>query len=305
MLHRNELSGTLNGCFRVRQFTQDDSHIFCTEDQVQTEISHVLRMIEYVYSLFDLGYEVKLSTRPDDFMGEPALWDQAEGALKAAITGSGLDYTVDEGGGAFYGPKIDFDVVDSLGRRWQCATIQLDFQLPRRFELSYTDSDNSSKTPIVVHRAIFGSLERFIGILIEHVAGAFPTWLAPVQCVFLPINDDVAPYCQEVVDRLKAAGIRADVDDRSEKLGYKIREAELHKRPYMVVVGQKEIESGEFSVRTYQDGDRGKMSFEALRDEIVEKIEKRTFDVTLKTIEWSDDDAGDGDEDFSSGTDGY
>ena len=303
MLHRNELSGTLNGCFRVRQFTQDDSHIFCTEEQVQSEISHVLKLIEYVYGLFELTYEVKLSTRPDDFMGDPALWDQAEEALRAAIEENDLSYGVDEGGGAFYGPKIDFDVVDSLGRRWQCPTIQLDFQLPRRFELSYTDSDNSSKTPIVVHRAIFGSLERFIGILIEHVAGAFPTWLAPVQCVFLPINDAVAAYCEEAVEQLKAAGIRAEVDSRSEKLGYKIREAELHKRPYMIVVGQKEIESGEFSVRTYQDGDRGKMSLEALRNEIAEKIAARTFDVTLKTIEWSDE-AG-GDEDFGSGMDGY
>lgn len=303
MLHRNELSGTLNGCFRVRQFTQDDSHIFCTEEQVQSEISHVLHMIEYVYGLFDLRYEVKLSTRPDDFMGEPELWDVAEAALKAAIEENNLPYKVNEGDGAFYGPKIDFDVVDCLGRRWQCPTIQLDFQLPRRFELQYTDNDNSAKTPIVVHRAIFGSLERFIGILIEHVAGAFPTWLAPVQCVFLPINDDVADYCEHAAAKLKEVGIRAEVDGRSEKLGYKIREAELHKRPYMVVVGKKEVENGEYSVRTYKDGDRGKMSLEALRDEIVEKITNRTFDVELKTIEWSDDGA-DGEE-VNFGMDGY
>ena len=289
MLHRNELSGTLNGCFRVRQFTQDDSHIFCTEEQVQAEISHVLRLIDYVYGLFELRYDVKLSTRPEDFMGDPALWDQAEAGLRAAIVENDLSYTVAEGGGAFYGPKIDFDVVDSLGRRWQCATIQLDFQLPRRFELTYTDSDNSSKTPIVIHRAIFGSLERFIGILIEHVAGVFPTWLAPEQCIFLPINDELAKPCQGFVDTLRARGIRASVDERSEKLGYKIREAELRKTPYMIVVGKREIESGLLSLRTYQDGDRGQMTLDEIGDEIVRKSEAREFDVTLKTIEWSDE----------------
>ncbi len=304
MLHRNELSGTLNGCFRVRQFTQDDSHIFATEDQVQSEISHVLGMIDYVYGLFDLKYEVKLSTRPADFMGEVALWDQAEAALKAAIEENGLPYELNEGDGAFYGPKIDFDVVDSLGRRWQCPTIQLDFQLPRRFDLTYTDADNTAKTPIVVHRAVFGSLERFIGILIEHVAGAFPTWLAPVQCVFLPFNDDLAAHCHEAAARMRERGIRVEVDDRSEKLGYKIRAAEIHKTPYMVVVGQKEVDAGVLAVRTYRDGDRGKMGYEDLESEILQKIETREFDVTLKTIEWSTD-GGPDDEPIGSGVEGY
>ncbi len=293
MLHRNELSGTLNGCFRVRQFTQDDSHIFCTEEQVQSEISDVLKMIEYVYGLFDLKYEVKLSTRPDDFMGEPELWDKAEESLRAAIEENGLPYTLNEGDGAFYGPKIDFDVVDSLGRRWQCPTIQLDFQLPRRFELAYTDAENTPQTPIVVHRAIFGSLERFIGILIEHVAGAFPTWLAPVQVRFLPINDELADACKEAVAVLSAAGVRVELDDRSEKLGRKIRESELSKTPYMVVVGQKEVDEGVFSVRTYRDGDRGKMTLEQLRDELLEKISSREFDVDVKEIVWSDEADGD------------
>jgi threonyl-tRNA synthetase len=303
MLHRNELSGTLNGCFRVRQFTQDDSHIFCTEEQVQSEIQHVLTLIEYVYGLFDLKYEVKLSTRPEDFMGEPELWDRAEASLRAAIEASGLAYKVNEGDGAFYGPKIDFDVVDSLGRRWQCPTIQLDFQLPRRFELTYTDTDNAPKTPIVVHRAIFGSLERFIGILIEHVAGVFPTWLAPVQVAFLPINDALAPACHEMAESLRELGIRTEVDDRSEKLGYKIREAELAKTPYMVVVGQKELDEGLVAVRTYREGDRGKLTLEALRDEVIGKIRDRTFDVDVKTIEWSDE-ADDG-QAFGSGMEGY
>jgi len=287
MLHRNELSGALNGLFRVRQFTQDDSHIFATEDQIESEIGKVIGLLGRVYSLFNLQFRVNLSTRPEDFMGEPELWDRAEAALARAIEANGLDYKVKHGDGAFYGPKIDFDVLDSLGRKWQCATIQLDFQLPRRFELQYTGADNNPHTPVVIHRALFGSMERFIGILIEHVAGAFPTWLAPVQATFLPINDECAEACHKAADELRGLGLRVEVDDRSEKLGYKIREAELAKTPYMLVVGMKEKESGKFSVRTFQEGDRGQMTFEELRDELVLKTRERTFDVNLKTFEWS------------------
>ncbi|MCB9506174.1 MAG: threonine--tRNA ligase [Myxococcales bacterium] len=289
-LHRNELSGALNGVFRVRQFTQDDSHIFCTEEQIEQEIGNVVSMIDHVYGLFDLTYQVKLSTRPADFMGEPALWDRAEAALASALTAHGLEYRVNEGDGAFYGPKIDFDVLDSLGRKWQCATIQLDFQLPRRFELAYTAADNEAKTPIVVHRALFGSLERFIGILVEHVAGAFPTWLAPVQAIFLPINDACAAACHDAARVLLDAGLRVEVDDRSEKLGYKIREAELAKVPHMLVVGAKELEAGTFALRTYQGGDQGSVTLDELRALLLKKVETREFDVTLKKIEWSTED---------------
>jgi threonyl-tRNA synthetase len=288
-LHRNELSGALNGLFRVRQFTQDDSHLFVMEEQIESEISNVIGILKQVYGLFNLAYRVNLSTRPADFMGEPELWDRAEAALASAITANGLPFAIKPGDGAFYGPKIDFDVVDSLNRKWQCATIQLDFQLPRRFELQYTDSDNTPKTPVVIHRAIFGSLERFIGILVEHVAGAFPTWLAPTQVVFLPINDECAAACHAAADALASDGLRVHVDDRSEKLGYKIREAELQKAPYMVVVGMKEKDSGMFSVRTYQGGDRGQMSLEQLRAELAQKCADREFDVTLKEIDWGGD----------------
>ena len=288
-LHRNELSGALNGMFRVRQFTQDDGHIFVRPDQVESEINAVLELVDIIYGTFGLQYRVNLSTRPDDFMGEPELWDEAEAALKRAIEANGLEYKVKEGDGAFYGPKIDFDVLDSLGRKWQCATVQLDFQLPRAFDLTYTDSDNTPKVPIVIHRAIFGSIERFFGILLEHVSGAFPTWLAPTQAIFLPINDECAPACREAAARLRAQGLRAEVDERSEKLGFKIREAELRKVPYMLVVGKNEVADGTFSLRTYQTGDRGKIGYEALEAEMLEVVRERKFDVALKTIQWSTD----------------
>jgi threonyl-tRNA synthetase len=290
MLHRNELSGALNGLLRVRQFAQDDAHIFLTEEQIEGEISNVIRMIDRLYKTFNLDYRVKLSTRPDKFMGDAELWDRAETALANAIGANKLDYKLNPGDGAFYGPKIDFDVVDALGRKWQCATIQLDFQLPRRFELTYTDRDNSQKTPVVVHRALFGSLERFFGILLEHVAGAFPTWMAPVQVQLLSLSDECVDYCNAAAAQFKARGIRAAVDDRPEKLGYKIREAEMAKTPYMLVVGKKEMETSTFSVRSYRDGDRGSLSFDVLADEITAKIKTREFDVQLKTISWSSGD---------------
>lgn len=301
ILHRNELSGALNGAFRVRQFCQDDAHVFVTEEQIEAEITNIIGLIGRIYGLFDLTFRVNLSTRPEDFMGEPALWDQAEAALANAIKANNLPYKIKEGDGAFYGPKIDFEVIDALGRRWQCATVQLDFQLPRRFELTYTDRNNEEKIPVVVHRAIFGSFERFLGILLEHVAGAFPTWMAPNQVVFLPVADDFADFAWEAANKLKAKGIRAHVDDRSERLGYKIREAELQKTPYMVVVGKREVETGTFSTRTWHDGDKGSLSYEQLEAELLDKIRNRIFDVKLEKIEW---DSG-ADDDEIGGNAGY
>lgn len=297
ILHRNELSGALNGLFRVRQFAQDDAHIFVTPEQIEAEIGNVVGMIDRLYKLFSLDYRIKLSTRPENFMGEPELWDEAEAGLERALQANGLPFTVNAGDGAFYGPKIDFDVLDSLGRKWQCATIQLDFQLPRRFELTYTDRDNSQKTPIVIHRALFGSLERFFGIVLEHVAGAFPTWLSPVQAVLLPVSADYAEYCHTAAARLRARGVRVEVDDRNEKLGYRIREAEMLKTPYMLVVGRNEVEADSFAVRTYQQGDRGTSTYADIEAEIVERIAQRTFDVTLKQIEWSNE--ADDNDDFT------
>ena len=287
ILHRNELSGALNGLLRVRQFAQDDAHLFVTEEQIEKEITNVVGMIERIYALFDLKFRVKLSTRPADFMGEPALWDEAEAALERALNTNNIPFIVNHGDGAFYGPKIDFDVIDALGRKWQCATIQLDFQLPRRFELTYTDRENTQKTPIVIHRAIFGSLERFIGILIEHVAGAFPTWLAPVQAVIMPISDEQVDYCHAVAARFRAKGLRVEVDDRNEKLGYKVREAELLKTPYMLVAGRREAEGNSFSVRNFSVGDRGAIGVDEIEAELLHKVANREFDVKLKTISWS------------------
>ena len=296
ILHRNELSGALNGLLRVRQFAQDDAHLFVTEEQIEKEITNVVGMIERIYALFDLKFRVKLSTRPADFMGEPALWDEAEAALERALNANNIPFIVNHGDGAFYGPKIDFDVIDALGRKWQCATIQLDFQLPRRFELTYTDRENTQKTPIVIHRAIFGSLERFIGILIEHVAGAFPTWLAPVQAVIMPISDEQVDYCHAVAARFRAKGLRVEVDDRNEKLGYKVREAELLKTPYMLVAGRREAEGNSFSVRNFSVGDRGAIGVDEIEAELLQKVANREFDVKLKTISWSHEEETETDE---------
>ena len=285
VLHRNELAGALSGATRVRQFCQDDAHIFCAESQIYDEIVTMMRMIDQTYQMLGLQYELELSTRPEDFMGAVELWDKAEAMLKKALDDRGEPYRVHEGDGAFYGPKIDIQVRDCLGRSWQCGTVQLDFQLPRRFELSFTGSDNSEQTPVVIHRAISGSLERFFAILVEHFAGAFPTWLAPVQAVIIPITDDHNDYAWEVAGRLKANRIRVEVDDRSEKMGYKIREHETRKVPYMLVVGGKEAETGTVAVRTYSGGRRGELTVDALVDEMVERIRIRELDVEVKPIE--------------------
>jgi threonyl-tRNA synthetase len=261
-LHRNEASGVLSGLTRVRQFSQDDAHCFVTEDQIQSEVEALLRLVQRVYSDFGLEYSAKLSTRPDEYMGEIATWDRAEDSLKRALDAAGQAYTVNEKDGAFYGPKIDFDITDAIGRKWQCATIQLDYQMPERFDLEYVGTDNAVHRPIVIHRAIFGSFERFIALLIEHYAGAFPLWLAPVQVTVLPIADRHLPYAASVRDRLAAAGLRVEVDERYEKIGYKIREAQLQKIPYMLVVGDKEAAEGTVSVRARAGGDQGSSGLE-------------------------------------------
>ncbi len=283
MLHRNELLGALGGATRVRQFCQDDAHIFAAEEQLGDEIALMLTLIDQTYGMFGLDYHLEFSTRPEKYMGELALWDKAEAAIKQALEGSGKDYRLNPGDGAFYGPKIDVHIRDCLGRSWQCATVQVDFQLPRRFDLSYTDRDNTDKVPVVIHRAIAGSLERFFAILIEHFAGAFPTWIAPVQAKILSITNDQGDYAWEVARALKAAGLRVEVDDRGEKIGRKIAEAEVQKMPYMIVVGKQEAAEGVVNVRTYAEGRRGAMTVEALRDEMVERVRSRALDVTPQT----------------------
>ena len=281
-LHRNELPGTLSGATRVRHFVQDDAHIFLDESHLEDEIGLLLDMVDRTFKLFDLQYDIELSTRPDDFMGDEQLWDEAEDSLKAALESNNKDFDIHEGDGAFYGPKIDFQVRDSLGRSWQCATIQLDFQLPRRFDLTYTAEDNTEQTPIVIHRAIAGSMERFFAILVEHLSGALPTWMAPEQVRIMTITDEEHDYAYDVAEMLQEADIRAEVDIRSEKIGYKIREAETMKVPYMLVIGGDEVEDGTVSVRSYTEGRRGTMEPEELRDEIVEKIETRALDVDVE-----------------------
>ena len=257
LVHRHEKSGQLHGLMRVRCFTQDDAHIFMTPEQIKDEIKGVANLIDSVYKLFGFKYYVELSTRPEDSMGSDEDWEVATDGLRNALDELGLDYVVNEGDGAFYGPKIDFHLTDSIGRTWQCGTIQLDMQLPQRFELEYTGADGEKHRPIMVHRVAFGSIERFIGILIEHFAGAFPTWLAPVQVKVLPISDKYMDYANKVLDDLKESGIRAEIDTRAEKIGYKIREARLQKIPYMLVVGAKEEEEGKVSVRSRFLGDEG------------------------------------------------
>ncbi len=256
-LHRNEASGVLSGLTRVRQFSQDDAHCFVMQAQIGEEVERLLRLVQRVYADFGLAFDAKLSTRPAEFLGEVATWDSAEAQLKAALEQSGQAYAINEGEGAFYGPKIDFDVTDAIGRKWQCATIQLDYQLPQRFGLKYIGADNAEHPPVVIHRAILGSFERFLALLIEHYAGAFPLWLAPVQAVVMPISDRHLAYAADVRGQLAAAGLRASLDERQEKIGYKIREAQLQKIPYMLVVGDREVEERTVSVRGRVDGDLG------------------------------------------------
>jgi len=274
-LHRNEASGVLSGLTRVRQFSQDDAHCFVTPEQIGDEVERLIALVQRVYGDFGLPFTAKLSTMPDEHMGEVATWQHAEAQLKAALERTQMAYDLNEKDGAFYGPKIDFDVTDAIGRKWQCATIQLDYQQPENFDLKYTGADNAEHRPVVIHRAILGSFERFIAILIEHYAGAFPLWLAPVQAAVLPIADRHAAYAATVRDQLRAAGIRADLDDRQEKIGYKIRSAQLQKVPYMLVIGDRESAEGTVSVRTRTGGDQGASPVDAFiasaREEIARK----------------------------------
>lgn len=282
LVHRHEKSGQLHGLMRVRCFTQDDAHIFMTPEQIKDEIKGVAGLINEVYSLFGFQYHVELSTRPEDSMGSDEDWEMATDALRSALDELQLPYVVNEGDGAFYGPKIDFHLVDCIGRTWQCGTIQLDFQLPLRFELEYTGADGEKHRPIMIHRVVFGSIERFIGILIEHFAGAFPTWLAPVQVKVLPISDKYLDYAGKVLEDLKEAGIRAEIDSRAEKIGYKIREAQMKKIPYMLVVGAKEEEEGKVSVRSRFAGDEGQCGLEEFIEQIKEEVAAKKLRETVQ-----------------------
>ncbi len=273
LVHRHELSGALHGMFRVRCFTQDDSHILLAPEQIKDEVVRIAQLIDEVYSLFGLGYKIELSTMPDDHIGTVEDWDIATAALADAISSIGKTYEINPGDGAFYGPKLDFHVKDCLGRTWQCGTIQLDYQLPGRFNLEYVGEDNEKHSPVMIHRVVFGSIERFIGIITEHFAGAFPTWLAPVQVKVIPISEKHSEYAQSVGKKLEAADVRCEIDVRSEKMGYKIREAQLQKIPYMLVVGDKEKEEGTVSVRSRNDGDKGCCVIEEFLADIKEEID--------------------------------
>ncbi|MGO5138993.1 threonine--tRNA ligase (plasmid) [Clostridium butyricum] len=274
-VHRHELSGALHGLMRVRAFTQDDAHIFMLPEQIKSEIKGVVELIDKVYSIFGFKYHVELSTRPEDSMGSDEEWKMAEDSLRGALDELNLQYVINEGDGAFYGPKIDFHLEDSIGRTWQCGTIQLDFQLPQRFELEYVGSDNEKHRPIVIHRVIFGSIERFIGILIEHFAGKFPTWLAPVQVKVLPISDRFNNYCDEVVKQFNENGIRVEIDQRNEKIGYKIREARNERVPYIVIIGEKEEGEGNISLRSRKNGDEGSINVKDLIERINNEIKNK------------------------------
>ena len=279
VIHRNEKSGQLNGLFRVRMFRQDDAHNFITEDQIGAEIKDIIEIAKHLYGIFGLDFELTLSTRPDDYMGDIELWNKAEANLKSVLDElCGKDnYRINEGDGAFYGPKIDIKMKDCLGREWQMGTIQVDFQLPLRFNLSYIDSNGEKKTPILVHRAIFGSFERFIGIITEHFAGAFPVWLSPVQVSILPISDNQKEYAEKIKVILEEKGIRVELDARQEKIGYKIREAQLQKVPYMLILGEKEVEANAVGVRKRKEGDIGQMSIEDFVSMISKEIEEKAM----------------------------
>ncbi|KAA5807302.1 threonine--tRNA ligase [Thermoanaerobacterium thermosaccharolyticum] len=277
LVHRHELSGALHGLMRVRSFTQDDAHLFMTPDQVESEILGVIKLIDYFYKIFGFDYFVELSTRPENSIGSDEDWELATNALIKAMEHIGLDYKVNEGDGAFYGPKIDFHLKDSIGRTWQCGTIQLDFQMPERFNCEYVGQDGEKHRPVMLHRVVFGSIERFIAILTENFAGAFPTWLAPVQVRILPISDKHLAYAQNIQQRLLENDIRVELDDRNEKIGYKIREAQMQKIPYMLILGDKEVESGNVSVRSRKDGDIGSKSMQEFLSSILEEIKNKSL----------------------------
>ncbi len=276
LVHRHELSGALHGMFRVRCFTQDDAHILLAPEQIKDEVIRIAKLFDEVYSLFGLPYKIELSTMPEDHIGSVEDWDIATSALADAITSIGKEYTVNPGDGAFYGPKLDFHIQDSLGRTWQCGTIQLDYQLPGRFDLEYTGADGEKHCPVMIHRVVFGSIERFIGIITEHFAGAFPVWLSPVQAKVMPITDRTAEYAKDVAAKLSAAGVRVETDLRNEKIGYKIREAQMQKTPYMLVIGDREAESGAVAVRTRGGEDLGAMPLDEFIERITGEIKSRS-----------------------------
>ncbi|HKM40174.1 MAG TPA: threonine--tRNA ligase [bacterium] len=278
LVHRHERAGVLHGLMRVRCFIQDDAHIYLLPAQITEEIKGVIELIDQMYKVFGFGYRVELSTKPENAMGADEIWEQATAALKQALSEKGMDFKVNEGDGAFYGPKIDFHLQDCLGRDWQCGTIQLDFLMPERFDLHYIGEDGEKHRPVMIHRTCLGSLERFIGILIEHYAGAFPTWLAPIQARILPITDRQLSYARRIFSGLESAGIRAEVDERNEKIGYKIRDAQLQKVPYMLVVGAREAKAGKVSVRHRDHGDCGIMSLEAFSGSVLAEIESRSIE---------------------------
>ncbi len=278
IVHRHELSGALHGLMRVRCFTQDDAHIFCTPDQIKDEILGVIKLIDGIYKVFGFDYNLELSTRPENSMGSDEDWEIATDALRNALAENGKPYKVNEGDGAFYGPKIDFHLTDCIGRTWQCGTIQLDFQMPERFDITYVGADGEKHRPVMLHRTAFGSIERFIGILIEQFAGAFPLWLAPVQVEVIPVSERHLDYAAQVRDQLAAAGLRCELDERNEKMGYKIREAQMMKIPYMLVVGDKEAESGLVSVRSRQGGDLGAMEVASFLQKAQEEIDSRALE---------------------------
>lgn len=280
-VHRHELHGALHGLMRVRTFTQDDAHIFMTEDQIKDEVIGVIDLADKFYKLFGFKYNVELSTRPEDSMGSEEAWEMATQALQDALEAKGIEYQINPGDGAFYGPKIDFHLEDSIGRTWQCGTIQLDFQMPERFDLSYIGPDNEKHRPVMVHRTIYGSIERFMGILIEHYAGKFPLWLAPVQVEIIPVKDEHKDFAWNLKKELEEAGIRADIDERDEKIGYRIREAQLQKVPYMLVVGDKEIEGPELTVRNRDTGKQSKIGREAFIQALQNEIKEKSKELSI------------------------
>jgi threonyl-tRNA synthetase len=278
LVHRHELSGTLHGLMRVRCFTQDDAHIFMTENQIEEEILNVMKLVDKFYGVFRFKYTLELSTKPENSMGTDEQWEIATKSLKKALDLNKKPYKINEGDGAFYGPKIDFHIEDSIGRTWQCGTIQLDFQMLERFDLTYIDQDNSKKRPVMIHRVIFGSIERFIGILVEHCAGAFPTWLMPEQVRILPISEKQHEYAKKIEVEMKEFGLRVSVDDRSEKIGYKIRKAQIEKIPYMAIIGDKETQEQNISVRNRKKGDLGPMELHKFIEIVSKEIQEKQID---------------------------
>ncbi len=275
LVHRHELSGALHGLMRVRSFTQDDAHLYILPSQIKEELIGVIELADYMYEIFGFKYHVELSTKPENSMGSDEQWEEATNGLREALEEKGIRYIINEGDGAFYGPKIDFQLEDAIGRTWQCGTIQLDFQMPERFDISYVGKENERKRPVMIHRTIFGSMERFMGILIEHYAGKFPVWLAPVQATILPISDKFNDYAYELAKKMKESGIRIEIDDRAEKIGYKIREAQMQRIPYMLIVGEKEVSDGLVSVRKRDQGDLGQMKADEFIEQILGEIERK------------------------------